>query len=82
MLSAGVQFIHIIPRERVSLSIKAPSHTFNHYAGGGHAPDIIVVCGHDNVLPSSTNPTRPYTKNTVDEHLDVRSQDLYALHDI
>jgi urease subunit alpha len=40
-------------------------------AGGGHAPDIIKVCGEDNVLPSSTNPTRPYTVNTVDEHLDM-----------
>ncbi len=40
-------------------------------AGGGHAPDIIKVCGQPNVLPSSTNPTRPYTVNTVDEHLDM-----------
>lgn len=40
-------------------------------AGGGHAPDIIKVCGLDNVLPSSTNPTRPYTSNTLDEHLDM-----------
>ena len=40
-------------------------------AGGGHAPDIIKVCGQNNVLPSSTNPTRPYTVNTVDEHLDM-----------
>ena len=40
-------------------------------AGGGHAPDIIKVCGLDNVLPSSTNPTRPFTVNTVDEHLDM-----------
>ena len=40
-------------------------------AGGGHAPDIIVACGEPNVLPSSTNPTRPYTINTVDEHLDM-----------
>lgn len=40
-------------------------------AGGGHAPDIIKVCGVKNVLPSSTNPTRPYTLNTVDEHLDM-----------
>lgn len=38
---------------------------------GGHAPDIIVVAGHENVLPSSTNPTRPYCVNTLDEHLDV-----------
>jgi urease subunit alpha len=40
-------------------------------AGGGHAPDIIKVAGLRNVLPSSTNPTRPYTKNTIDEHLDM-----------
>ena len=40
-------------------------------AGGGHAPDIIKVCGLPNVIPSSTNPTRPYTKNTLDEHLDM-----------
>jgi urease subunit alpha len=40
-------------------------------AGGGHAPDIIRVCGELNVLPSSTNPTRPFTVNTVDEHLDM-----------
>jgi urease subunit alpha len=40
-------------------------------AGGGHAPDIIKVCGEANVLPSSTNPTRPYTINTLDEHLDM-----------
>jgi urease subunit alpha len=40
-------------------------------AGGGHAPDIIRICGAANVLPSSTNPTRPYTVNTLDEHLDM-----------
>ncbi|MBT5191588.1 MAG: urease subunit alpha [Rhodospirillaceae bacterium] len=40
-------------------------------AGGGHAPDIIKVCGEANVIPSSTNPTRPFTRNTVDEHLDM-----------
>ena len=40
-------------------------------AGGGHAPDIIKVCGENNVLPSSTNPTRPFTVNTLDEHLDM-----------
>jgi urease subunit alpha len=40
-------------------------------AGGGHAPDIIAVCGEPNVIPSSTNPTRPYTVNTIDEHLDM-----------
>ena len=37
-------------------------------AGGGHAPDIIKVCGNENVIPSSTNPTRPYTINTLEEH--------------
>jgi len=47
-------------------------HTYHtEGAGGGHAPDIIKVCGAPNVLPSSTNPTRPYTVNTVDEHLDM-----------
>jgi urease subunit alpha len=40
-------------------------------AGGGHAPDIITVASHPNVIPSSTNPTRPYTRNTLDEHLDM-----------
>ena len=40
-------------------------------AGGGHAPDIIRACGEPNVLPSSTNPARPYTINTIDEHLDM-----------
>ncbi len=47
-------------------------HTFHtEGAGGGHAPDIIKAAGEANVLPSSTNPTRPYTVNTVDEHLDM-----------
>ncbi|WP_420542009.1 urease subunit alpha [Rubrobacter naiadicus] len=47
-------------------------HTYHtEGAGGGHAPDIIRLCGEPNVLPSSTNPTRPYTVNTVDEHLDM-----------
>ncbi len=47
-------------------------HTFHSEgAGGGHAPDIIRVCGEPNVLPSSTNPTRPLTVNTLDEHLDM-----------
>jgi len=47
-------------------------HTFHtEGAGGGHAPDIIRVCGEPNVLPSSTNPTRPFTVNTLDEHLDM-----------
>jgi urease subunit alpha len=40
-------------------------------AGGGHAPDIITACGQENILPASTNPTRPYTVNTIDEHLDM-----------
>ncbi|NEP73273.1 MAG: urease subunit alpha [Okeania sp. SIO2G4] len=47
-------------------------HTYHtEGAGGGHAPDIIKVCGQANVLPSSTNPTRPYTLNTLEEHLDM-----------
>ena len=47
-------------------------HTYHtEGAGGGHAPDIIKVCGQSNVLPSSTNPTRPFTINTIDEHLDM-----------
>lgn len=47
-------------------------HTYHtEGAGGGHAPDIISVVAHPNVLPSSTNPTRPFTKNTLDEHLDM-----------
>ncbi|KAF8501372.1 urease [Russula emetica] len=51
---------------------KRTIHTYHtEGAGGGHAPDIITVCGLDNVLPSSTNPTRPYATNTLDEHLDM-----------
>ncbi len=47
-------------------------HTFHtEGAGGGHAPDIITACAHPNILPSSTNPTLPYTVNTIDEHLDM-----------
>ena len=47
-------------------------HTYHtEGAGGGHAPDIIKACGSPNVLPSSTNPTRPFTRNTIDEHLDM-----------
>ena len=47
-------------------------HTYHtEGAGGGHAPDIIKACGFSNVLPSSTNPTRPFTRNTIDEHLDM-----------
>ncbi len=49
-----------------------PIHTYHtEGAGGGHAPDIITVAGQSNVLPSSTNPTRPHTVNTLDEHLDM-----------
>ena len=60
----------------VEASIKAfkgrTIHTYHtEGAGGGHAPDIIKVCGEPNVLPSSTNPTRPYTVNTIAEHLDM-----------
>ena len=60
----------------VEQSIKAfKARTIHTYhtegAGGGHAPDIISVVEHGNVLPSSTNPTRPYTRNTLDEHLDM-----------
>jgi hypothetical protein len=47
-------------------------------AGGGHAPDILKVVGEANVLPSSTNPTRPYTVNTLDEHVDMPFFDLLA----
>jgi hypothetical protein len=70
---AIVPYIHTILKEQVehcdtSLLLAAADSCI----GGGHAPDIITVCGHDNVLPSSTNPTRPFTRNTVDEHLDVR----------
>src|SRR6202008_1294230 len=47
-------------------------HTYHtEGAGGGHAPDIIRLCGESNVLPSSTNPTMPFTRNTLDEHLDM-----------
>jgi urease subunit alpha len=49
-----------------------PVHAYHtEGAGGGHAPDIITVASHPNVLPSSTNPTRPHTVNTIDEHLDM-----------
>src|SRR5207253_8334006 len=52
-------------------------HTYHSEgAGGGHAPDILRVCAEPNVLPSSTNPTMPYTVNTLDEHLDM----LLACH--
>src|SRR4051795_1081857 len=60
----------------VEYTIKAfkgrPIHSFHpEGAGGGHAPDIMKVAGLKNVLPSSTNPTRPFTRNTIDEHLDM-----------
>ena len=59
--------------EHTAAAFKGRSiHTFHtEGAGGGHAPDIIKVAGLANVLPSSTNPTRPYTVNTIDEHLDM-----------
>ena len=62
-------------------------HTYHtEGAGGGHAPDIIRVCGEPNVLPSSTNPTRPYTVNTLDEHLDMlmvcHHLDRHSLEDV
>ena len=44
---------------------------FTQGAGGGHAPDIMKIVKEGNVLPSSTNPTRPFTRNTLDEHLDM-----------
>lgn len=49
---------------------------------GGHAPDILVVSEFENVLPSSTNPTRPYAQNTLDEHLDVSSPLVRSARDI
>lgn len=55
--------------DQLSLTLTVSYHTEG--AGGGHAPDIIVVVEQDHVLPSSTNPTRPYCVNTLDEHLDV-----------
>ena len=59
--------------ERTVESMKGRTiHAFHtEGAGGGHAPDIIKICGEKFVLPSSTNPTRPFTKNTVEEHLDM-----------
>ena len=66
-----VQSIRTTPRELVRVIRYHLHHGVNTSSGGGHAPDIIVVCGLPNVLPSSTNPTRPFAKNTLDEHLDV-----------
>src|SRR5258705_503410 len=60
--------IHYICPQQAHEAIAAGLTTM---AGGGHAPDILRVCGESNVLPSSTNPTRPYTVNTLDEHLDM-----------
>jgi len=59
--------------ERTVAALKGRTiHTYHtEGAGGGHAPDIITVCGLPNVIPSSTNPTRPLTRNTVDEHVDM-----------
>jgi len=60
-------------RGRYDPCLQGPHHPHLSFrgAGGGHAPDIIRVCGEPNVLPSSTNPTRPFTVNTIDEHLDM-----------
>ncbi|KAG8848727.1 hypothetical protein FRB91_010533 [Serendipita sp. 411] len=68
--------IHFICPQQCEEAIAAGTTTFigggtGPSAGGGHAPDIIVVCEHENVLPSSTNPTRPFAQNTLDEHLDM-----------
>lgn len=60
-------------RRSFAVSRRDPELTHSLLRRGGHAPDIIVVAGHENVLPSSTNPTRPYCVNTLDEHLDVSS---------
>lgn len=67
---ASVPYIHTIPKEQVGNRHFATPGA-DPCLGGGHAPDIITVCSLDNVLPSSTNPTRPYATNTLDEHLDV-----------
>lgn len=58
-------------------------HTFHvEGAGGGHAPDIMELTGEENVLPSSTNPTRPFTVNTIDEHLDMLMVCHHLSHDV
>lgn len=59
------------PKALVREMHRFSTHLLIFSLGGGHAPDIIVVCGEENVLPSSTNPTRPFAVNTLDEHLDV-----------
>ena len=59
-------------RNTIKAINKRTIHAFHtEGAGGGHAPDIIKVCGEEYVIPSSTNPTRPYTVNTIEEHLDM-----------
>lgn len=68
---ASVPSIHTTLKEQVENLRHFISPKADVRLGGGHAPDIITVCGLDNVLPSSTNPTRPYATNTLDEHLDV-----------
>jgi hypothetical protein len=68
---ASVPSIHTTQKEQVEKLRHFISPKADARLGGGHAPDIITVCGLDNVLPSSTNPTRPYATNTLDEHLDV-----------
>jgi urease alpha subunit len=70
---ASVPYIHTTLKEQVEKLRRFISPKADARLGGGHAPDIITVCGLDNVLPSSTNPTRPYATNTLDEHLDVCS---------
>lgn len=71
MHSVAVQSIHIILKELVCDLRYHMRHCADVLLGGGHAPDIIKVCQYDNVLPSSTSPTRPFAINTIDEHLDV-----------
>jgi hypothetical protein len=73
MHSEAVQSTLITPKVQVRAVCYFPDlqTSLQTDAGGGHAPDIIVVCEQDNVLPSSTNPTRPFARNTLDEHLDV-----------
>ena len=69
----AVRSIHTILRVQVSYPrVRLDTSALTASLGGGHAPDIIAVCGQSNVLPSSTNPTMPYADTTVEEHLDVR----------
>lgn len=67
----GGRTIHTYHTEGAGQYIQKVEPYLTPITGGGHAPDIIVVCEHENVLPSSTNPTRPFAHNTLDEHLDV-----------